>query len=472
MAQVKMPKLGESVTEGTMGRWLKQVGDTVGKYEALAEVVTDKVNAEIPSDYVGVLTEILVGEGETVAVGVPIAVIREAGDAAGEVSEVSEAAGTPDGARVTSPQHAPDAASAASAPAVKGSATQATPAGAVSRPADADKVASEIGRGPSGSRFSPAVLRLAQERGLNLAQMQGTGLGGRVTRKDVLAQGLVPKGPGSDGRAGASADAEGEEPLTGGQARAGASADDRSGGRAASAEVTDAEGTRIPLTAVRKTIARRMLESKQTAPHAWMMVEVDATSLVRLRERQKAAFKAKEGIDLTFLPFFIKAAVEALKEFPMVNSQWAGDHILQKREVNISIAVATPDALAVPVIHRADRMSIYGLASAIADLAQRARAGRLTLDDVQGGTFTVNNTGAFGSILSQPIINAPQAAILSVEAIVRRPMVQADDSIAIRSMVNVCMSLDHRILDGWVAGQFMKAIKRIVEGYNEQTPLY
>ncbi|MCY0903050.1 MAG: dihydrolipoamide acetyltransferase family protein [Firmicutes bacterium] len=466
MAQVKMPKLGESVTEGTMGRWLKQVGDTVGKYEALAEVVTDKVNAEIPSDYVGVLTEILVGEGETVAVGVPIAVIREAGDAAGEVSE---AAGTPDGARVTSPQHAPDA---ASAPGVKGSATQASPAGEVSRPADADKVASEIGRGPSASRFSPAVLRLAQERGLNLAQIQGTGLGGRVTRKDVLAQGLVQKGRGSDGRTGASADAEGEEPLTGGQAGAGASADVGSGGSAASAEVTDAEGTRIPLTAVRKTIARRMLESKQTAPHAWMMVEVDATSLVRLRERQKAAFKAKEGIDLTFLPFFIKAAVEALKEFPMVNSQWAGDHILQKREVNISIAVATPDALAVPVIHRADKMSIYGLASAIADLAQRARAGRLTLDDVQGGTFTVNNTGAFGSILSQPIINAPQAAILSVEAIVRRPMVQADDSIAIRSMVNVCMSLDHRILDGWVAGQFMKAVKRLVEGYNEQTPLY
>jgi len=478
MAQVKMPKLGESVTEGTMGRWLKQVGDAVGKYEALAEVVTDKVNAEIPSDYVGILAEILVGEGETVAVGVPIAIIREAGEEPGTAETpgtLGEAAGTRDAAHVTSPQGAPGAPSAVGA---------AGQAGAPGRPGVANGVVSETERNPNGGRFSPAVLRLAQERGLNLAHIKGTGLGGRITRKDVLASGLVQQGTASDDRGGASAYAVEAELVTGRHAPvesnpsssmaagAGTSPAERSGRSVAGADVTDAEGTRIPLTAVRKTIARRMLESKQTAPHAWMMVEVDATSLVRLRERQKAAFKAKEGIDLTFLPFFIKATVEALKEFPIVNSQWAGDHILQRREVNISIAVATPDALAVPVIHHADTKSIYGLASAIADLAQRARAGRLTLDDVQGGTFTVNNTGAFGSILSQPIINAPQAAILSVEAIVRRPMVQADDSIAIRSMVNVCMSLDHRILDGWVAGQFMKAIKRIVEGYNEQTPLY
>lgn len=432
MAEVRMPKLGESVTEGTMGRWLKQVGDSVSKYEPLAEVITDKVSAEIPSEFVGVLTEILVRENETVKVGTPIAIITEAGLSAAPVSTNS--------------------------PAVVNEPTQR-----------------ELTTATSAGHFSPAVLRIAQERNIDLASVVGSGLGGRVTRKDVLGwQSPVREAVASAGSVVATLPTplttetvHPSESLTPNESHATVSDDTR-----VTADSSSALGERIPLTAIRKTIARRMVESKRQAPHAWMMVEVDATSLVRLREHQKASFKLKEGIDLTFLPFFIKATVEALKEFPLVNSQWAEDHILVKKSVNISIAVATEDALAVPVIQQADRLSILGLATAIQDLARRARAGKLTLADVQDGTFTVNNTGAFGSILSQPIINAPQAAILSVEAIVKRPVVQADDSIAVRSMVNLCMSLDHRILDGWVAGQFMRTVKRKIEGYNEQTPLY
>jgi len=434
VAEVRMPKLGESVTEGTMGRWLKQVGDSVSKYEPLAEVITDKVSAEIPSEFVGVLTEILVREDETVKVGTPIAIITEAGLSAAPMSTNSDSA-----AVVNEPPQR------------------------------------ELPTAISAGHFSPAVLRIAQERNIDLALVIGSGLGGRVTRKDVLGwQSPERKADASAGSVVATLPTtlttetgQPSESLAPNESHATVSDDTR-----VTADSSSALGERIPLTAIRKTIARRMVESKRQAPHAWMMVEVDATSLVRLREQQKASFKLKEGIDLTFLPFFIKAAVEALKEFPLVNSQWAEDHILVRKSVNISIAVATEDALAVPVIQQADRLSILGLATAIQDLARRARAGKLTLADVQDGTFTVNNTGAFGSILSQPIINAPQAAILSVEAIVKRPVVQADDSIAVRSMVNLCMSLDHRILDGWVAGQFMRTVKRKIEGYNEQTPLY
>ncbi|MCY0876584.1 MAG: dihydrolipoamide acetyltransferase family protein [Firmicutes bacterium] len=437
MAEVRMPKLGESVTEGTIGRWLKQVGDQVAKYEPLAEVVTDKVSAEIPSDFVGVLTEILVGEDQTVKVGTPLAIIEVAGEVAAPESKVAPA-------------------------------DSAAPSTLASTQADTTFVRSEepeVGTGTK-ARYSPAVMKMAQERGIDLSQVPGSGLGGRVTRKDVenwQPQALPPAAVRS------APDVMPRQPEV---SPAAAFTPVAAVATGASTAQTDEGVQRVPVTPIRKTIARRMVESKHQAPHAWMMMEVDATPLVRLREKQKAAFKAKEGVDLTFLPFFIQAAVGALKEFPIVNSEWAQDDILVKNDVHISIAVATPDALAVPVIHHADRLSIFGLAKAVQDLAQRARVGKLTLADVQGGTFTVNNTGAFGSILSQPIINAPQAAILSVEAIVKRPIVQADDSIAIRSMVNLCMSLDHRILDGWVAGQFMKSIKQRVESYTVDSPLY
>jgi 2-oxoisovalerate dehydrogenase E2 component (dihydrolipoyl transacylase) len=222
---------------------------------------------------------------------------------------------------------------------------------------------------------------------------------------------------------------------------------------------------------IRKTIARRMVESKHNAPHAWTMVEADVSELVAFRQRVKADFKRKEGVDLTYLPFFIKAVVEALKQYPMLNASWVDDKIHVHKRINISIAVATDDALVVPVIHNADRLSIAGLAHAVNELAAKARSGRLSLQDVQGGTFTVNNTGAFGSILSQPIINAPQAAILSVESIVKRAVV-VNDAIAVRSMVNLCLSLDHRLLDGWVAGQFLKAVKERLQSFGNDTVLF
>jgi len=412
MAEVRMPKLGESVTEGTIGRWLKAVGERVEKYEPLAEVVTDKVTAELPSDFAGTLTDIVVAEGETVAVGVVLAHIAQDG---------AQAAAAPEASTGSAPEMAPGPAAEQGA---------AVPVSAPAARPDA----------PAAGRFSPAVLRLASELGVNLGDLTGTGMGGRITRKDVLAaaqQGAAQETPATQGVQAA--------PQT-------------------AVEGSAQEGEEwLPLTPVRRMIAAKMVQSVHDAPHAWMMVEVDATALVRIRGQEKGRFREREGIDLTYLPFFLKAVADALHQFPMLNAVWGEDKIILKRDVHLSIAVAAGDALAVPVIHHADRLSIAGLAHAVADLATRARAGKLTMADVQGGTFTVNNTGAFGSILSQPIINAPQAAILSVESIVKRMTVQPDDSIAIRSMVNLCLSLDHRVLDGWIAGQFMKAVKQRIE---------
>jgi len=450
MATILMPQLGESVTEGTIAKWLKQVGDQINQYDSLAEVITDKVNAEIPSEFVGTLTEILVEEGATVAVGTPIAVISEAGQAP-----------------------AP-AAAAAPAPA----ATPA-PAAAPAAPAATNAAAAPIARAEGGARFSPAVMRLLQENNLDPNQITGTGAGGRITRKDVLA---VIEAGGTPAAAPALTKTQEDlatvaaptKPATGltelGAHGVGAPnvAPAAPAPAAAKPAYNVADGDQvIEATNIRKTIARRMVESKHNAPHAWTMMEVDVTNLSKFRNANKDAFKAKEGVSLTFLPFFIKAVVEAIKEYPIINSTWQDDKIIIKKDINISIAVAGDNALFVPVIKNADRLSILGLAHAINDLAKRARAGRLTADDMSGGTFTVNNTGAFGSIQSMPIINAPQAAILSMESIVKRPVVMPDDSFAIRSMMNMCMSLDHRVLDGWVCGQFLQSVKKRLETYTD-----
>lgn len=429
MADIKMPKLGESVTEGTLGKWLKQVGDYVQKYEPLVEVVTDKVNAEIPSDFEGTLSEILVKENETVQNGTVIAKITETAIQA----EAPSASTMP----VNSPPSVPA------------------------------KKEEAIHSHEAHGRFSPLVLKLAAEHQVDLNQVKGTGLGGRITRKDVLAH--------LENKVQEPAVSASISPVNAPSSVTPVVHNNATAPTAAVSEVAKEVPAReewIAVTPIRKTIATRMVESKHEAPHAWMMMEVDATPVVKLREKHKLAFRAQEGVELTFLPFFIKAAVEALKEFPLVNAMWAGDKIIVKKDVNISIAVATADALVVPVLHHADRLSILGLASGIADLAKRARANQLRIEDVQGGTFTVNNTGAFGSVLSQPIINAPQAAILTVEAIVKRPVVQKDDSIAIRSMINLCMSLDHRVLDGWVSGQFLRSVKERIESVDDSYRLY
>ncbi|QQE76925.1 dihydrolipoamide acetyltransferase family protein [Alicyclobacillus sp. SO9] len=437
MADITLPQLGESVTEGTLGKWLKQVGDPVAKYEPLVEVVTDKVTAEVPSDYDGVLTDIVVQEGETVSVGTVICTVAAEGGA---------------------------------------SSTPVPQSSAANAPADAvtDKV-TETPQKPEGNRYSPAVLRLAQDNNIDLAQLHGTGLGGRITRKDVRQYLEETKGaqrpsqPSQEAAPVQSAGMGGSvEPVKGKQVDGAATPP------AAVARTTEFDSLSdeiVEPSTVRKMIAKKMVESKQTAPHAWTVVEADVTNLAGLRQKVKSDFKKKEGIDLTYLPFFIKAVAEALKQYPMLNAAWVDDKIHMRSRVNISIAVATDDALVVPVIHDADRQSIAGLAHSVNQLAAKARSGRLSIDDVQGGTFTVNNTGAFGSVLSQPIINMPQSGILSVESIVKRPVV-VNDAIAIRSMVNLCFSLDHRLLDGWISGQFLKAVKDRLQKYDENTLIY
>jgi 2-oxoisovalerate dehydrogenase E2 component (dihydrolipoyl transacylase) len=445
MATIKMPQLGESVTEGTISKWLKQVGDKINKYDPLAEVETDKVNAEVPSEFVGTLTEILVPAGTTVTVGTPIATIAEEGEAPAPV------AAAPAPAQAA----APVAPTALSAPVAQNAAPAPVKAA-------------------GGARFSPAVMRLLQENNVDPNAIVGTGTGGRITRKDVLS--FIENGGAATAPTATLTKTEEDlasvaaptMPATGLTDIGAQGVSAPAAPALAAAAYNVAEGDQvIEASGVRKTIARRMVESKHNAPHAWTMVEVDVTNLARFREKNKEAFKAKEGVSLTFLPFFIKAVVESLKEFPMINSTWQDDKIIIKKDINISIAVAANDALYVPVIKNADRQSILGIAHSINDLAKRARGGKLAPADMSGGTFTVNNTGAFGSIQSMPIINAPQAAILSMESIVKKPVVMPDDSFAIRSMMNLCMSLDHRVLDGWVCGQFLAAVKKRLETMTE-----
>lgn len=422
---ILMPQLGESVTEGTIEKWLVKPGDKVNKYDPLAEVNTDKVNAEIPSSFSGTIKELIAAEGETLAVGAVVCTIEIEGAAATEATPKEEAPAAPE------------------AP-VK---TAAAP---------------KREKGAASGRFSPAVLRMSQEHGIDLALVEGSGRDGRITRKDLQAiidSGEIPTA------------APVEETVQEVAAPAPTPATPQA---APKAEVPVAAGdVEIPVTGVRRAIANNMLKSKHEAPHAWMTIEVDVTNLVSYRDSLKTEFKQKEGFNLTYFAFFVKAVAQALKEFPMMNSMWAGDKIIQKKDINLSIAVATEDSLFVPVIKHADEKTIKGIGREIQELATKVRSGKLKSEDMQGGTFTVNNTGSFGSIQSMGIINHPQAAILQVESIVKRPMILDGGMIAPRDMVNLCLSLDHRVLDGLVCGQFMKRVKEILENISaENTSIY
>ncbi|WP_017435235.1 dihydrolipoamide acetyltransferase family protein [Saccharococcus caldoxylosilyticus] len=431
--QLTMPQLGESVTEGTISKWLVSVGDKVNKYDPIAEVMTDKVNAEIPSSFMGVIKEIIAKEGETLPVGAVICTMEVEGE--GTAAETKQ-------------EEAPKA--------------EETKEEAAQAPKKADRA--------NKGRYSPAVLRLAQEHNIDLEQVQGTGLGGRITRKDLLK--LIESGniPKAGGQPAASAQpAPQPTPAQEAPKAEPAAAPKQPTAPNVPVQAGDIE---IPVTPVRKAIAANMLRSKHEAPHAWTMVEVDVTNLVAYRDSIKAEFKKREGFNLTYFAFFVKAVAQALKEFPQLNSMWAGDKIVQKKDINISIAVATDDALFVPVIKHADEKSIKGIAREIAELAAKVRAGKLRPEDMQGGTFTVNNTGSFGSVQSMGIINYPQAAILQVESIVKRPVVK-DGMIAIRDMVNLCLSLDHRVLDGLICGRFLARVKEILENVSkDNTPIY
>jgi 2-oxoisovalerate dehydrogenase E2 component (dihydrolipoyl transacylase) len=429
--QIKMPQLGESVTEGTISKWLVSVGDKVNKYDPLAEVMTDKVNAEVPSSFTGTIKELVAEDGDTLAVGEIICTIEIEGVGNDEAAIGSE--------------QKPEAAEIA----------------VVSEPKDQGNKA----------RYSPAVLKISQENGIDLTQVTGTGAGGRITRKDLLK--LIESG--NIPTAGAKVEAPKQQDAQSAVVQETVSSVSTQPSSAPKQSVpapsipVAAGDIEIPVTGIRKAIAANMLRSKHEAPHAWTMIEVDATNLVEYRNSLKDEFKKKEGFNLTFFAFFVKAVAQALKEFPQINSMWAGDKIIQKKDINISIAVATDDALYVPVIKQADEKTIKGIAREISELAVKVRTGKLRSEDMQGGTFTVNNTGSFGSVQSMGIINYPQAAILQVESIVKRPVVMNNGMIAVRDMVNLCMSLDHRVLDGLVCGRFLQRVKEILENTSKST---
>ncbi len=490
MAQtIELPHVGESVVEGTIGKWLKKPGDKIERYEPLVEVVTDKVTMEVPSPVDGSLVRILAQEGETIPMGAPIAEVEVAGSPADATpatapGAVAASAPAPELTAMAGKTSAvPAASTAATAPApvspsligyLNTSATMVGPTGAGSgddSPPDAPPHPSESATqtpvqsgpaapasvppgqsapagatNPDGSfngtpRLSPAVRRLARDHGLDLSGIRGTGMGGRITRDDVL-------------RYLESGNLESIESAAE-SAAASASASEMEAKPAADEEY-------VPLTPVRRMIAEAMVRSVSQIPHAWSTVEVDVTGLVAARAARREAFRQREGVDLTYLPFVIRILVESLKENPTFNASWGGDKIILKKRLNIGLAVAAPSGLVVPVIHDADRLSLSALAHAVADLTQRARQNKLTLSDVQGGTFTLNNTGALGSTVSQPIINYPQAAIMTTEAIQKRPVV-INDAIAIRSMMNLCLSFDHRINDGAESSAFIQSVQRRLE---------
>ena len=440
--KIELPQVGESVTEGIIGKWLKRVGDRVEKYESLVEVVTDKVNMEMPSPVSGILTSIIAQEDQTVPMGAVIAEIAVDGE---EAATYGDAATPPSPAKTSAPQEidrtglllhdvAPVGPTGSGGPLVD---TQDDLSNAPEITSEA-----EVAGGASlGTRHSPAVRRLAEEHAVDLSNVVGTGIGGRVTRNDV--QKLIA------------------------QMRAGQATETSAAPMAGS---LDLDEERVPLTPVRRSIAGNMVKSATLIPQAWTIVEVDVTDLVHLRESLKGDFQRNEGVKITYLAFVVKAVAASLKENPLLNSSWGEDAIILKRRTNIGIAVAARDGLVVPVIHDADALTISGIAKAIDELTTKGRQGTLKLEDVQGGTFTVNNTGALGSVASQPLVNYPQAAILTTEAIVKRPLV-ISDAIAIRSVMNVCLVFDHRIMDGAEASAFINAVKSRLEAMGPGTTI-
>ena len=419
--QMKMPQLGESVTEGTISSWLVKPGDQVKKYDPIAEVMTDKVNAEVPSSFTGVIEELIAVEGQTIPVGEVMCSIQIEG-------------------------------------------TNQEPKETVSKttPEIENKQSVQVNQSSRG-RYSPAVLKLSQEYGVDLEHVIGSGAGGRITRKDILK--AIETGTAVM----ASATTDKDEAITPAEEYT-IPVQVNEQDKATKTESGDQE---IPVTGIRKAIAQNMVRSKQEIPHGWTMVEVDVTNLVQYRDSIKKEFKQSEGYNLTYFAFFVKAVAQALKDYPEMNSMWAGDQIVRKKEINLSIAVATDAALYVPVIKRADEKTVKGIAREINELAEKVRSGKLKVEDMQGGTFTVNNTGSFGSVQSMGIINHPQAAILQVESIVKKPVVMEGNMIAIRDRVNLCLSLDHRVLDGLICGRFLARLKEILENItSENTPIY
>jgi len=451
---VIMPQMGESIAEGTLTRWLKKPGEKVARDEPIFEISTDKVDAEIPAPAAGVLTEVKVQEGETVPVNTIVAMIETEAPA-------SASASAP---RPTASPAPPAAASSAPAPASKSAPPAARPAPAApaarSIPAAGGEPPRASALAASGAtvddlrrvRSSPLVRKIAREHNLDVGQIEGTGLGGRVTKKDILA---ALESGGSRPAAGAR-----PAPASAAQASKAAPA-----AGAASARPAYAAGERqsiVPMTAMRKKIAEHMVLSRHTSAHVTTVFEVDMTKVMRLRQEHREPFQERHAVKLTPTPFIVKAAVEALKAFPIVNASIDGDNVVYKKDVNIGVAVALDWGLIVPVVKNADDKSLAGIAKAVSDLAERARSRKLLPDEVQGGTFTITNPGIYGALFGTPIINQPQVGIMGVGAIQKR-VVAIDDAIGVRSMVFLTMSFDHRLIDGAVADQFMAHVKETLQ---------
>ncbi len=427
---VIMPQMGESIAEGTLTKWLKKVGDKVARDEPIFEISTDKVDAEIPSPAAGVLAVVKVKEGETVPVNTVVALIEAEGGAA-----VSAGAAPP--AARPGPAAPREAAPARLAPPVSAAGAGAGEIPRAAHLAGAGVTVEELRR----VRSSPVVRKIAREHDIDIGRIPGTGIGGRVTKKDVLSA------------------------LEGAGARASAAAAPGAAAAAPAARPVYAPGERVsvvPMTPMRRKIAEHMVLSRRTSAHVTTVFEVDMTRVMRLREEHRQAFQERHGVRLTVTPFLVKAAVEALKAFPVVNASIDGDNVVYKKDVHVGIAVALEWGLIVPVVKNADDRSLSGIAKAVSDLADRARNRKLLPDEIQGGTFTITNPGVFGSLFGTPIINQPQVAIMGVGAIAKRPVV-VNDAIGIRSMVYLSLSFDHRLLDGAIADQFMAHVKETLQ---------
>jgi pyruvate dehydrogenase E2 component (dihydrolipoamide acetyltransferase) len=443
-----MPQMGESIVEGTITKWLKKPGDKIQRDEPLFEISTDKVDAEIPAPASGVLQEIKVTEGTTVSVNTVVGTIAADGEVAAKpapAAPVEKPVTEKKEEKKTAPVSAPVAPS------------PAAPSPAVSNNGEDEE-----------ARSSPLVRKIAREHGISLSQIPGTGLGGRITKQDIMqfieGQGSQPARGGTDAFVRSAERTEAPPPP--GPASPAAPPVPRPAASAAF------PGDLVPLTNMRKIIAQRMIESRRTSAHVHCMYEVDFTRIVNLRNKHKAGFEQRHGARLTFMPFFVRAAVMALQQWPIINASLEGDSVRYHRQINVGIAVALDWGLIVPVLKNSGDLNFLGLQRGITDLGERARTKKLKPEDVEGSTFTVTNPGQFGAVFGLPIINQPNSAIMGVGGITKQALVITDkdgtDSIAIRSVVHLTLGYDHRLIDGAVADQFMAQVKKNLETWSEE----
>jgi pyruvate/2-oxoglutarate dehydrogenase complex dihydrolipoamide acyltransferase (E2) component len=445
---VKMPRLGESVAEGTIGTWMKQEGDYVEKDESIAEIITDKINAELPSPIAGRLTKILVQADETVPVETDIALIEESAD-------------------ISSAQSSQEVPSVGAVPAKSAKLAATTILEHPDITSNGSTITGRIRRDEEEEhyRVSPLARRLAHEHGIDLHKIAGTGFNGRVRKEDILAY--------VEQRREATAPTAQSVPAT----PVSTSVEVETAFPAAPEAVAPvAAGTDEEIilpSRMRLAIAEHMVRSKRTSPHATTVVEVDMTNIAKWLEKNKEEFKRREGNTISYIPFVMKAVCEGIRKVPIINSTWTADNkIIIKKHIHLGIAVSSDAGLLVPTVYDADQYSLAGLAKQVSALAYKARNNKLNVQDMQNSTFVVNNPGVFGTIISMPIINQPHAAILSMDAVVKRPVVIEDDAIAVRSMMYLCLSFDHRIMDGAGAAGFLQAVRVKLQSYGREIDIY